>query len=220
MRSTTLPRLVLVLGVLVLGLTLARWTQLVPDRSPASHDHDHGEAAALPPPTYPETGPDRRIPDHGPLPDFQLLDSRGAPLTRDRLLGGPWVASFLFTHCGGTCPSTTARVRILQLSLPEGTLLVSFSVDPTRDTPEVLARFAEANGRLEGRWLFATGTPEAMEHLTVAGFHLGEPGQLLHDTRLALVDSRAHLRGRYESTDEKAMSHLLRDLALLRQASR
>jgi protein SCO1/2 len=93
-------------------------------------------------------------------------------------------------------------------------------VDPVRDTPEVLAEFARQQGRLEGRWFFATGSTKEIEALTTEGFHLGEAGALLHSTRLALVDSAGHLRGFYESSDEIAMAHLLRDMALLTKVSR
>jgi protein SCO1/2 len=106
-------------------------------------------------------------------------------------------------------------MQILQRIMPERAQLVSFSVDPTRDTPEVLAEFAQTLGRIEGKWIFATGKPAEIEKLTVHGFFLGEEGELLHSTRLALVDSRSHLRGFYESSDENAVAQLLRDLTLL-----
>lgn len=209
---STLPRVALLAGFLVLGLWLARLGGWIPDRAPLPHTHEHPQT--LPPPTF-SPGPGGKIPDYGELPAFSLIETSGQVVTRDGLRGRPWVASFLFTHCAGTCPTTTARLRILQRIIPEEALLVSLSVDPTRDTPEVLGAFASQNQRIPDRWILLTGAPETVQELTVRGFYLGEEGALLHSTRLALVDSRGHLRGFYESTDEKAIASLLRDLAIL-----
>ena len=83
-------------------------------------------------------------------------------------------------------------------------LLVSFTVDPEYDTPKVLQEYATRYGADAKRWLFLTGDQDAMYQLIRQGFHLTAqqnegtdrvPGnEVMHDTRLAVVDRRCHLR--------------------------
>lgn len=205
------------LGGIAMLLWLALQCGLVPRRSQRvlRHGHSHGSPMPLPDPGYTKHGSGRVVPDYGALPAFSLVDSHGAPLTRERLQGTVWVASFLFTRCGGTCPATASKVQVLQASLPEGAVLVSVTVDPERDTPEVLAAYASRYQRVEGRWLLATGETRQITELAQRGFYLGGGEALFHSTRLALVDQQARLRGFYESTSEAEMTRLLRDVSLL-----
>ena len=101
------------------------------------------------------------LPIYGHVPDFSLLDQHGGAVTLAGLRGAPWIADFIFTRCGGQCPMMTARMRTIQERLPKGSRLrlVSISVDPAYDTPEVLARYAQHAGAGE-RWLFLTGPQE------------------------------------------------------------
>lgn len=158
------------------------------------------------------------LPDAGPLPAFALTDQAGAPLTLERLRGSVWIASFVFTRCAGQCPLITSRMAGLQRVLagePE-LHLVSFSVDPAHDTPEILAAYARRLGAWD-RWHWATGEPGAVASLARAGFRLGvsEDGTaeepITHSVRLVLVDRAGHVRGSYDSTEDDAMQRLESD---------
>src|SRR5437667_10989722 len=81
-----------------------------------------------------------------PVPDFSLTDQTGKTATLHDLAGKVWVADFIFTNCGGTCPVMTDKMRKLEDALPAEVHLVSFTVDPTRDTAKVLAAYAEEHG--------------------------------------------------------------------------
>jgi len=212
------------LSLLFGGLAMLAWAGIQlgilghGDRRDPRKAHAHGEPLPLPAARYRKTGPDKDIPNYGPLPPFRLVDDAGRTLDRERLSGHVWVASFLFTRCAGTCPTTAQRTQVLQASLPEGAKLVTLSVDPEHDTPEVLAEYAREQGRQEGRWLFATGAYREVSRLAAKGFYLGGSGALFHSTRLALVDRRGDFRGFYESTDDAELARLVRDIALLQAA--
>jgi protein SCO1/2 len=161
----------------------------------------------------------------GTVPPFALVERSGRTVTRDELAGRPWVAGFIFTRCGGICPMMTARMKEIGAARP-GLTLVSFSVDPGHDTPEVLRAYAARNGIGE-RWLLLTGEQERLHALARDGFHLaaaavpaeervqGGDGPFLHSSRLVLVDAQARIRGYYDSGDSEALAALRRDLAVV-----
>jgi protein SCO1/2 len=167
------------------------------------------------------------LPVLGTVPAFTLVERSGKTATLADLHGRPWVAGFIFTRCGGICPAMTARMKDLRAAQP-ALDLVSFSVDPEHDTPEVLQAYARQHG-LAGPWWLLTGTVDALHSLARDGFRLaaaavppGEQqaqgdGPFLHSSRLVLVDEEARIRGYYDSADGEALSALRRDLARLRQ---
>jgi cytochrome oxidase Cu insertion factor (SCO1/SenC/PrrC family) len=116
-----------------------------------------------------------RLPVYGSVPDFSLTERGGRPVERGDLRGKVWIANFIFTHCLDTCPLQSSQMARLQAAFAgEGDArLVSITVDPERDTPEVLARYADRFSALPGRWLFLTGRKEAIYGLAQEGFRLG-----------------------------------------------
>src|SRR5207244_837513 len=98
--------------------------------------------------------------------------SSGRNITLQDLRGKIWIADFIFTSCAGTCPMMSAQMRKLQDSLPADIRLVSFSVDPGRDTPAVLASYATHFGAEPQRWVFLTGDRQALYDLSIKGFKL------------------------------------------------
>jgi protein SCO1/2/putative membrane protein len=166
-----------------------------------------------------------------PVPEFRLTTHTGRPLTRTDLLGRPWLADFIFTSCGDTCPAMTAHMARLRGKLPADVRLVSFTVDPGHDTPEVLAAYARPFDPGE-RWLFVTGTQADLFRLSVDGFKLvaaevppdqqvpGGDGPFLHSTRFVLVDASAQVVGYYDSADPQALEQLERDAQRLDRRAR
>ena len=117
---------------------------------------------------------DPDLPVYYTLPDFQLLERSGRAFGLSDLRRKVWVANLFFAHCTDTCPLETAEMAKLQAEFagePEFRL-VSISVDPERDTPQVLARYADQNGADSGRWLFLTGHKETIFRLAREGFKL------------------------------------------------
>lgn len=165
----------------------------------------------------------------GTVPAFSLVERSGRTVTREDLVGRTWVAAFVFTRCGGICPLMTARMKEVRSAQP-GVTLVSFSVDPEHDTPEVLREYAARNGIGDG-WLLLTGDQERLHALARDGFHLaaaavpeeerqeGGDGPFLHSSRLVLVDAQCRIRGYYDSGEAEALAALRRDLAAVAAGS-
>ena len=171
----------------------------------------------------------KAIPDYGPVPAFSLTERSGRTVTLADLKGDVWIGDFIFTTCPGPCPLMTAQMKRLQDELQgkPNVRLVSVTVDPETDTPAVLSRYADSFGANHQRWLFLTGTRQAIQSLARDGLHLtveintgvsAIPGQgpIVHSTRFVLVDQRGELRGYYDSDDNDSMQQLLHDVDRLR----
>jgi len=86
----------------------------------------------------------RAMPSFGIVPPFQLIDQNNQPFGSAQLLGKIWIADFIYTTCPGPCPMISTRMSEMQKPLEKTDVqLVSFSVDPEKDTPEVLRSYAE-----------------------------------------------------------------------------
>jgi len=158
------------------------------------------------------------LPEYGAAPAFSLQERSARTIGSEQLKGRVWIADFIFTHCGGTCPVMTAQMRKLQDQLPAKIQLVSFSVDPTNDTPAVLSDYANRNGADPERWWFLTGERDAMYKVSKEGFKLAvddtqgtESEPITHSTRFVLVDGAGRIRGYYGIEDAGAMTRLVDD---------
>ena len=155
------------------------------------------------------------LPYLGVVNDFELTAKDGRPFRQENLMKQPWIASFMFTSCAGQCPVMNARLERLQKELPEGIFLVSFSVDPLTDTPEVLRSYAKKYHADENRWFFLTGQKSEIDQVLSNFYMNGSDNPSLHSFRLVLVDSQSNLRGFYDSLDENSIRQLLKDVKKL-----
>lgn len=161
----------------------------------------------------------REILTYSAVPDFSLTERSNRPITRKDLDGKVWVANFIFTNCGGICPTMSSNMERLQERLPKEVLLVSFSVDPTNDTPEVLTKYAKRYNADPERWLFLTGDADALQKLSLDGFKLAldttsgtEVEPITHSSRFALVDRQGNIRGYYGMEDADALDRIVADV--------
>lgn len=162
----------------------------------------------------------------GAVPDFSLVERSGKQLKLADLREKVWIANFIYTHCKDTCPLQSAEMAILQtefLSEPD-VRLVSISVDPARDTPQVLSTYADRFKADSKRWFFLTGEKEEIHRLAQEGFRLSavpasdvgqKDNEILHSPRFVLVDGKTQIRGYYDSRDAEALRRLRRDLKIL-----
>ena len=165
----------------------------------------------------------------GQVPAFRLVDETGAPFdAAAQLRGQVWVANFIFTRCPDICPAFTAKMAIVQektaKQAPAPPHLVSFSVDPTHDTPPVLAAYAQQHGARAERWSFLTGDYGAVKAAVEDGIkvHMEETGKsasgvpnIMHGSHFVLVDRALRIRGYYDMNDADAVERVLRDVALV-----
>ncbi|RME42461.1 MAG: SCO family protein [Deltaproteobacteria bacterium] len=164
----------------------------------------------------------------GSLPDLDatFTDQLGREVRLADLSGKTWLCAFIFTRCASSCPIMTARMaQIAEMSkgIPDFRL-VSFSVDPIHDTPEVLARYARQYGADPERWRFLTGEKGAIYALARKGFKLGVEKDdtteniataFLHSNRFVLVDQRGRIRRYYDSTEADVPERVIADIGRL-----
>jgi cytochrome oxidase Cu insertion factor (SCO1/SenC/PrrC family) len=156
-----------------------------------------------------EADPDPRW----PVGEFSLTERSGKTVTDRDLRGTVWVASFIFTECSGPCPVVTSNMGRLQSELADElksgkVKLVSFTVDPERDTPEKLRQYADARKADAQNWLFLTGDEKQIHRLLRENLKQGigrnpnedvKPGEeFIHSTRLVVVDQEGKVRGFYD----------------------
>jgi protein SCO1/2 len=155
------------------------------------------------------------LPSYAVVPDFTLTDQTGTRFnSSDTLRGQVWIADFIFTNCDGPCPRMSSQMHQVQTALSgtDRVRLVSFTVDPARDTPEVLEAYSRRFQAQAGRWFFLTGPTEALQHLSRDVFTLGDvAGNLEHSTRFVLVDRSSHVRGFYLTSEDDAIPRLIAD---------
>lgn len=148
-----------------------------------------------------------RLADIGPAADFALVTEEGKPLRFSELRGRVVLVSFIFTTCNGTCPATTHRMAQVQQELRSRGLLagarvrlLSVTLDPARDTPEVLKGYAGLYDVDTATWSFLTGPPADVSRAFDAWGMWAKPsanGQLDHPSRVYLVDGRGRVREIY-----------------------
>ncbi len=142
------------------------------------------------------------------VPDFAFTERSGTKVSNADLKGKVWIASFVFTRCNGTCPQVAATLARLQSELADvpDFRIVTFTIDPDRDTLDDLKSYAERFRADPERWLFLTGTEQAIHDLANQGFHVlakkkadGKPGdEFDHSTMLILVDAQGGIRDYYD----------------------
>jgi protein SCO1 len=170
----------------------------------------------------------RPVPEYGRVPAFQLTNQNGQPFGSVNLANKIWIADFIFTSCPGPCPLISSRMSELQKPLEKTDVhLVSFTVDPEKDTPEVLRNYADKLHAQAARWDFLTGSKAAIYDLSKSGFKLAvddgnqEVGTPVHSTRMVLVDRHGQIRGYYDGTAADSVTKLLADTShLLREQPR
>jgi cytochrome oxidase Cu insertion factor (SCO1/SenC/PrrC family)/uncharacterized membrane protein YozB (DUF420 family) len=147
--------------------------------------------------------------DFGTVADFTLTQRDGQTLTRDDLLGKVWIASFVMVNCpDGKCPQVTGTMKRLQDDLAgrRNLLLVTFTVDPNRDSPAKLTDYASLHGADPERWQFLTGDEGTIDKLVRSFSVRAGPrvkGQVDHSQKLFLIDRHGHIRGMCDGLEDR-----------------
>ena len=142
-------------------------------------------------------------------PEFSLTNCNGEQITKESLLGKVWLVDFIFTRCPGPCPLMTQTMKSLQTRLQResgiedcNVTLLSISVDPAYDSPEVLLDYAQRAGADLDNWYFLTGPEGDTQSLIRGGFKIavtrdedsGLVPPIVHGTNFLLVDGSGWVR--------------------------
>ena len=101
--------------------------------------------------------------------DLEVIDQNGKKLRfysdvlKDRVV----LISFIFTNCEFACPMQAQKLKqtraMMVPAIKDEVWYVSLSVDPERDTPEAMKKFAKRQDVDESRWIFLTGDKQNLE---------------------------------------------------------
>jgi protein SCO1/2 len=152
------------------------------------------------------------------LPNFAFINQNAEVVTLDSLQGKVWLAAFYGTN-SPHIRKITARLLWpnFRYRSKDDIAIVSFSLDPDHDTPEVLKAYIEQTTRYndhDGKWQFLTGDRETINAFIRNGFMLDD---IEHTAMMFLVDSEGHLRGQYNGNLEDEIKDAIEDIALLKK---
>ena len=156
------------------------------------------------------------------IPPFQFLDQDSTLINNDRLGESIYIADFFYTYCPSICPKVKQQMLRVYDHFPEDTplKLVSFALDPSRDSVLYLREYAKNLGVESSRWHFLSGDVEeiwslAHDYLISVQLDSDEPGGITHSGKLILVDRQGHIRGFAEGTDPSSVDRFLEDVEFL-----
>lgn len=152
----------------------------------------------------PPAAPPSPLPRIAPAPEFTLTSQDGVPVALAEFRGKVVAVTFIYTHCTNTCPVLTPMMSFVQDRLGsdfgEKIVFISVTVDPERDTPQVLKDYAKAFGAKEGGWFFLTGPSDTIGEVTRRyGVFAAKAsdGNVDHTFLTSIVDPHGILRVQY-----------------------
>jgi protein SCO1/2 len=171
-----------------------------------------------------QLGRDARLPTIGAAPPFALTTADGGRLALADLRGKVVAVTFIYAACTDTCPLLTAKLVALGQRMGKDlgaqAVFVAITVDPERDTPDVLRGYAQAHGARGAGWAFLTGTPAEIKDVARrygVFARRTDRGDVDHTFLTSLVDRAGALRVQYMGVRFDP-DEMLRDLrSLLRE---
>jgi len=161
---------------------------------------------------------------------FDLVDQNNQRFRDEDLDGKIHVASFLFASCPSVCPTLVRRLKPVQEAIlgHDDVLMVSYTVTPLTDTPQVLAEFGRLRGIVPAKWRLLTGDLAEISKVIGSSYFADDTrtldgearSRLLHTEKVLLVDGKRRLRGIYNGTNAFEMERLVEDIEILRSESR
>ena len=157
--------------------------------------------------------------------DFSLTNQNNKNISHLDYDDHIYVADFFFTTCPSICPIMTENMVYLQSLVNDLTevKLLSFSVTPEIDTPEVLKAYAQQKGINDSRWNLLTGDKKEIyklarqSYLVVQEDGNGDEHDMIHTENFVLIDKQRRIRGYYDGTQREDMDQIRADIDILRQ---
>jgi protein SCO1 len=160
-----------------------------------------------------------------PIKNFSATNQHNKPFGLKDLKGKVWISDFMFTSCADVCPPMTSNMAKLQKMVKDKGLknveFVSFSVDPTVDSPEALTRFAKQFDVDFKNWTFLTGYSQAfIENLALKSYKTWakkpeEGSQVIHGTSIYLIDQNGHIKKSYNGFKNVPFDEMIHDIKAL-----
>lgn len=159
------------------------------------------------------------------IPNFSLVNQENKEVSLNDFKGNILVVDFFFTQCQSICPKMTSQLTRVQEEFKhdENLKILSFSVDPEADSPEVLKEYAKKFEADETKWSFITGKKDSIYNLAQKGFFLSamedseRPLEFIHSEKLVLVDKNGWIRGYYDGTDKEEVDRLITEIKILKE---
>ncbi len=162
------------------------------------------------------------------IPDAKFETQSGDSLQLDSLRGSIYVADFFFASCPGICPKMNHNLERVQQGFikDDNFKIVSFTVDPERDSINVLRRYADDHNAIPGKWYFLRNNKATIFKLAKDGFFItakddedGGPEAFVHSEKLVLVDKDGNIRKYYSGVDSLTVNQMMSDIVLLLRES-
>jgi protein SCO1/2 len=158
------------------------------------------------------------------IPDFSFIDQDNDTVTQQTVENKIYVVDFFFTSCPTICPKMKKQMlKVYQeIKGDHEVMILSHSIDPVHDTPEVLKKFAEELGITGKQWRFLTGPKDKIyeigqgSYLVSAKEDQNEVGGYIHSGAFILIDQQKRIRGMYDGTTEEGTVQLISDLKKLK----
>jgi len=155
-------------------------------------------------------------------PSFCFINHHNKPICNKEMQGKVWVCDFFFTHCPSICVKMEKNLMRVnkELGAKSNFQIVSFSIDPARDSVETLFQYASKLGIDNTNWDFLTGEKDSIyavadKFLANAAEDKNSPGGFIHDGNFVLIDKQGRIRGFYDGTDDAAVDKIIEDLKAL-----
>ena len=159
------------------------------------------------------------------IPFWSFINQKGDTVTGKIMSNKVCLVDFFFTHCPTICPIMTSNMKKIQSKLENECIddveLISYTVDPDRDSVERLREYANSYDVNFDNWNLLTGDQKTIYELGVNGYLVPNqedalaPGGFLHSEKMILIDQQQRIRGYYDGTDEENISKIVKDIKKL-----
>lgn len=141
------------------------------------------------------------------VPNFQLIDQNNKKISKQDMLGKVYLVEFFYSRCPTICPIMNKNMKYIQDQINSPDFgIISISIDPENDTPEVLQNHAKMVGATSANWHFLTGNRAYIGELAdqfsiYVGDKDDEAESLNHSGMIALVDKEGNIRCRFDENN-------------------
>lgn len=157
------------------------------------------------------------------IPEFTFSNQYGEPVGRADMEGKITIVDFFFTSCPSICPVMSKEMeRVNDMFRDEPRVqIMSISIDPEYDTPEILKTYADEHNAIPGKWHFLSGPKEETYRLARCGFVIptidgnGVPDDFVHTDKFMLIDELGRIRGYYSGTNREDVDLLMLETKVL-----